>query len=367
MRLPLTEVERQAKRLLSSEWFSVLLEEVPSILLILNEHRQIVFVNKDLRTELRMLPEEEVIGLRPGETFGCIRAAHGEDGCGSTRFCSVCGLADAVMKSEGGDRVRSECHILVRSGESLNLEVITIPFDFEGARYIFCVIHDIGETKTKKILERIFLHDMQNTIGTLYSIRDLVDELSHEELKEIVLEEAEVLMDELQSYRLMIHAESRELFVKPELMEIRGLIDGIVESLKRMQDFTDQPVEIRISDGLSLTTDRILLERILKNLIKNGFEAEAGRGTVLVGACEAAEGSLGEGIRFTVSNPTVMPEEVQLTIFQKSSGGRGGGHGWGTYSVRLLTEAYLRGRVGFRSTPEEGTVFELFVPEYRDQ
>ena len=331
--------------------------------MILNSNRQIIYVNKDLRREFRMLSEEDFLGLRPGERFGCIRADHGDDGCGSTKFCSVCGLANAVAQSENGERAENECHLLVRDGAALNLGVRTTPFELEGERYIFCVIHDIGETKTKKVLERIFLHDMQNTVGTLYSIRDLIDELSHDELKEIVLEEAEVLMDELQSYRLMIHAESRDLVVKPEPVELRGLVHGIVGSLKRMQDFLDQPVELDISDGLSLKTDRVLLERVLKNLIKNGFEAEAGRGTVRVAVCET-NGSCcpGGGILCTVSNPAVMPEEVQRGIFGKSPGNKGGGRGWGTYSVRLLTEAYLRGRVDFRSSEGEGTVFEVRVP-----
>ncbi|MFW5768454.1 MAG: sensor histidine kinase [Spirochaetota bacterium] len=364
-RLPLPEVDRQAKRLLSSDWFSALLAEVPSIILILNSNRQIIFVNKDLPSELRMLPEEEVIGLRPGESFGCIRAVHGEHGCGSTKFCSVCRLADAIARSENGERVESECHLLVRNGESLNLGVKATPFELDGDRYVFCVIHDIGETKTKKVLERIFLHDMQNTVGTLYSIRDLIDELSHEELKEIVVEEAEVLMEELQSYRLMIHAESRELVVKPEPVEIGGLLRGIVESLKRMQDFKDQPVEVDVPEGLSLNTDRILLERILKNLIKNGFEAEKGRGKVRVKVYETDGAHFpGGGLRCTVSNPTVMPEADQINIFRKIPGNKGGGRGWGTYSVRLLTEAYLRGRVDFCSSEGEGTIFEVTVPSF---
>jgi len=362
-RLPLAEVDRQSKQLLRSDWFSALLTEVPSIIMILNSNRQIIFVNKDLRSELRMLPEEEVIGLRPGESFGCIRAVHGEDGCGSTKFCSVCSLANAVAQSERGERAESECYLLVRNGEALNLGVKTTPFELDGERYIFCVIHDIGETKTKKVLERIFLHDMQNTIGTLYSIRDLIDELSHDELKEIVVEEAEVLMEELQSYRLMIHAESRELVVKPEPVKLRSLIHGIGGSLKRMQDFLDQPLEVDVPEGLTLNTDRILLERVLKNLIKNGFEAEKGRGKVRVTACETDGADFpGGGIQCTISNPTVMPEADQINIFRKIPGKKGGGRGWGTYSVRLLTEAYLRGRVSFRSSPDEGTVFEVTVP-----
>lgn len=34
----------------------------------------------------------------------------------------------------------------------------------------------------------------------------------------------------------------------------------------------------------------------------------------------------------------------------------------GLYSVRLLTENYLRGKVAFHSSPEEGTVSHICLP-----
>ena len=40
----------------------------------------------------------------------------------------------------------------------------------------------------------------------------------------------------------------------------------------------------------------------------------------------------------------------------------GAGRGIGTYSIRLLGERYLGGRVSFDSTPEAGTTFRIHLP-----
>jgi hypothetical protein len=56
-----------------------------------------------------------------------------------------------------------------------------------------------------------------------------------------------------------------------------------------------------------------------------------------------------------------MAEDVKRQLFQRSfSTKQGNGRGIGTYSVKLLTERYLRGTVDFVSpAPEGGTVFSV--------
>ena len=66
---------------------------------------------------------------------------------------------------------------------------------------------------------------------------------------------------------------------------------------------------------------------------------------------------------FSVHNPGVMPDEVQLQIFQRSFSTKAAtGRGIGTHSMRLLGERYLGGEVTFVSQEPEGTVFRLSLP-----
>jgi sensor histidine kinase regulating citrate/malate metabolism len=61
-----------------------------------------------------------------------------------------------------------------------------------------------------------------------------------------------------------------------------------------------------------------------------------------------------------------MPREVQLQLFKRSFTTKGAGRGVGAYSMKLLTEQYLRGTVTFRSSPEEGTTFVAGYPPSLD-
>lgn len=59
-------------------------------------------------------------------------------------------------------------------------------------------------------------------------------------------------------------------------------------------------------------------------------------------------------------------EEVQLQLFQRSFSTKGqSGRGIGTYSMKLLSERYLGGKVEFTSREPEGTVFTLTIPKSR--
>lgn len=58
----------------------------------------------------------------------------------------------------------------------------------------------------------------------------------------------------------------------------------------------------------------------------------------------------------------VMPSTVQNQVFQRSFSTKGAGRGLGTFSIRLLTENYLGGEVGFTSTAGSGTVFRAAYP-----
>jgi signal transduction histidine kinase len=106
----------------------------------------------------------------------------------------------------------------------------------------------------------------------------------------------------------------------------------------------------------------ILIKRVIGNLVKNAVEAvEAGQ-TVTLG-CLEEEGRL----CFSVHNQGEIPRDVQLQIFNRSFSTKGAGRGLGTYSVKLLVERYLQGRVEFTSSPAAGTEFRVILPALLDE
>ena len=74
--------------------------------------------------------------------------------------------------------------------------------------------------------------------------------------------------------------------------------------------------------------------------------------------------SRGDEVLFSVHNEQVMPEDVQIQIFQRSFTTKGQpGRGVGTYSMKLFGERYLGGRVSFVSRTPDGTTFTLVLPK----
>ena len=109
--------------------------------------------------------------------------------------------------------------------------------------------------------------------------------------------------------------------------------------------------------AVNLFSDPVLLERVLGNMIKNALEATPSNGTVTVG-CGPIQG----GVQFWVHNPTDMPRDVQLQVFQRAFSTKGKGRGFGTYGIKLLAERYLQGGIGFESVEAEGTTFWISLP-----
>jgi sensor histidine kinase regulating citrate/malate metabolism len=106
-----------------------------------------------------------------------------------------------------------------------------------------------------------------------------------------------------------------------------------------------------------------LLRRVLSNMLKNGLEATAPGQTVTLNCSER-----GQSVAFTVHNREVMSAHVQLQIFQRSFSTKAQtGRGIGTYSIKLLGEQYLGGKVEFTSREPDGTSFVLTIPKIKDE
>ena len=111
------------------------------------------------------------------------------------------------------------------------------------------------------------------------------------------------------------------------------------------------------SEEITFLSDVKLMGRVLCNMIKNALEASEKGGEVKIG-CRV----IADKIRFFVHNSKAIDPDVQLSIFQRSFSTRGAGRGWGTYSMKLLTEKILGGNVSFVSDPANGTTFYADYP-----
>lgn len=63
-----------------------------------------------------------------------------------------------------------------------------------------------------------------------------------------------------------------------------------------------------------------------------------------------------ETIKFWVKNNLVLPAKIKEKIFNRSFSTKGAEKGISTYSVKLFTEKYLKGKANFTSDKENGTI-----------
>jgi signal transduction histidine kinase len=166
------------------------------------------------------------------------------------------------------------------------------------------------------------------------------------------------LLDEIASQRQLLAAEHNDLALDITTMAARQVLEEVAACYASTPSLADKRVVIDPGcPDLAFESDFTLVRRVLGNMLKNGLEAStAGQAVTL--SCSAAPG---EAV-FQVHNHAVMPPEVQLQVFQRSFSTKGNGRGLGTYSIKLLSERYLGGRVSFTSAEGQGTTFTLQLP-----
>jgi len=360
-RLSSQEIQTQSASFSSLPYLRELADALPTIFVVLNSYRQIVFANQALADFAGKNRPEELYGLRPGEAFHCIHSNETEGGCGTTEFCRTCGAAHAILAAIGGKRDVQECRISTRDGQSLDLKALACPLRNQGG-FVSFALEDISHEKRRRVLERIFFHDVLNTAGGVQGLVELLKEENDpkeaEELIDMIWSGAHMLIDEINAQKQLSAAENGDLTVEAEtartddfLKEVLGLYENQpVARDRRLQLHPD-------SESVEFTTDPTLVRRVLANMTKNALEASCAGETVTLGARR-----MEDRVELWVHNRGVMPRDSQLQIFQRSFSTKGRGRGLGTYSIKLLTERYLKGHASFTSTEAEGTTFYISLP-----
>lgn len=344
------------------------LEALPSLNLIIDKNRQIIFANSSSKS---LVPDngvdKPIDGARLGELLQCVQVHDGKAQCGTTEACRTCGAFAAMLESiEDAAPAAEECRIRrLRDGqeEALDYHVSVAPLSGVANEDFYLVsLRDISAEKRRDIFERSFLHDIINTTGGIRGFLEILQENGEEEEQEALLGDVlgatDFLIDELESYQALVRAESNQISLELELIESVS----VLQAVKRRLEVIDRAAGKTLilsgkAERVKLFSDRVLLGRILTNMVKNAIEATAS-GAVITLSSEARD----SGALFSVNNPGVMPVEVQQQVFQRSYSTKGSGRGLGTYSMKLFGERYLKGKVSFKSDSEKGTTFSLWLP-----
>jgi len=350
---------RLAHEIVSSPYFSELLVNVPLMLIILNQDREVIYANKLLEEHMMQGQKADMLeNKKPGDCLGCLHALTSMSGCGTTKFCEFCGLADAIRKTETEKLATGECRIEMHDGNALVFKVHGYGFRHENQPFLLIALENISDQKARRLLENIFLHDLNNSLSILLNLPEIIDDIDTEVSKKILTEISLRINDEIKSYQIISAAENQQLMIRPEEINLSKLMSQLIDSFKISQKFSKKSAELNLMHN-TITTDKTILRQVLYNMVKNAMEAGSQEETIKI---YSRWNDTRNCVIISVQNSQVMPYASQMQVFKKSFSTKDVNRGWGTYSIKLLTEKYLKGKASFRSNETEGTIFSVELP-----
>jgi hypothetical protein len=357
------ELNRQIQTITHNPLIDEVMHLIGGLIAVLNRNRQIVALNHSLLDLLGIEDPQEVLGLRPGEALGCVHAYELEAGCGTSSYCLTCGAAIAIVSSqESREPVERDCALVAECGghrKDLFFHVIASPVEIQKEQFIFIFLHDNTHQQYQASLERTFFHDIKNTISGLLNAGELlamtISKDNHEMAKHII-SLTERLSREVELQRYLSKAGPNGVGVQQELLSIDHIIDETYKTVVHHPSNRDR--QIRILNRASkarVRTDLSLMIRALSNMLINACEAsDAGCDVIF----EAKR--MDNEVVFSVWNNKSIPKPIRNRIFQRNFSTKDGfGRGLGTFSMKLIAERLLGGRVYFQSSSGEGTRFYL--------
>lgn len=358
------EIEQSKRQVINQPLLSQMLEGFPNLAVVLDANRQIIAYNKKAESILNPDKSGSIYGQRIGEAIQCIHAFDMPAGCGTSTFCSECGAGKCSKFTEDTlQNCTEECRITVSLNDvesSLDLKVFTSVINIDNKNYVLFSIEDIQDEKRRKILEKIFFHDVLNTASAIYGMSEIIKETDKvediNEFKHLLFNSSGQLIKEIEMQRDLINAERGTLNVNIQSISVNEILSkayelykshDLIQGINYTCEFLNSDVDIK--------TDEALLIRSLGNLIKNALEAVNKKGNVKIYTLQN-----NGHISFNIKNDFIIPKNIKLQIFQRSFSTKAKtGRGIGTYSVKLLVEQYLGGSVSFISNKVDGTIFSV--------
>jgi len=361
VRKTIDEIKYQSEIFTRNKVLIDLVESLSQILVVLNYERQIIYANKFYYDFCNIPESESILGKRPGEAINCVHAFLTTGGCGTTNFCKTCGAANAILESHKGIKSIKECMILTQTLESKDILVTSTPYEINGENFTIFALTDISDKKRRETMERVFFHDILNSAGGISGLSSILIEIKDPkeitEFAAIISRAADNLVEEIQAQRQLSEAERGELHPELKAVNSTSVLKDLKDLFSSQVLAADKTIMIdNSSESFRIQTDPVLLRRVLANMIKNAIEVYNPKGIITL-RCQTNH----QSVLFSVHNDIPIEKDVQLQLFKRSFSTKGVGRGLGTYSMKLLGEKYLKGKVGFESSEQNGTTFFIEI------
>jgi signal transduction histidine kinase len=339
-----------------------LLEAQRAAVVIVNPQRQIVASNVRFLALAGVRDAAALLGLRFGQSFDCVAAEDGPDGCGTSGRCAGCGAALATLAGLRDRGAERECSLQVdRAGrtEDLSLRVVSVPFRVEGELHTALLVTDLTQERRRAAVTSAPVADAARAADAL---RDACEAFRRSG-EPSDLARIEALADDVRG-ELVVHAllAGEEVppgrLPPPRRLDVRDVLRRLSAALRAHPAAGGRVVEIDPPPpGAAVLAEPGALQHVLLALAVNAVEATRGGGTVRVATAETAHETT-----LRVWNAGAVPAVVAPRLFERFFSTKGPGRGYGLWSTKLLADRVLEARVEFTTSQAEGTWFSLVLP-----
>ena len=264
--------------------------------------------------------------------------------------------------------------------QPLQLAMRAVEFKLKDTSYKLIALHNIqNELEEQELISwqkliRILTHEIMNSVAPIVSLSSTVKGMLHNEQDKQAYLEAEE--DSLQIQRAMdvIQKRGENLLnftenyrsltrVPPpqfEELDAKEMLEQIITLLRPEIEKAGITLALEIPPmNIQLLADRMLMEQVMINLIKNAKEALIGKegGKIIV---KLIKNGLGKVSIYVIDNGPGISEELQEQIFIPFYSTKEEGSGIGLSLSRQIMRLH-NGRIDVLSEEEKGTSFVLTI------
>jgi len=343
--------------------FCQFLYHLPYYALLLDNNLKIVESNARYLNDAESINTTELLGKGQGDVLQCENA--GGVGCGNSLTCRYCDINNTISECKrNNSSVSKVCKLISNKDNFIKAHEFIArcsPILIADTRFFLLTLVDITAESRKQSLEKIFFHDVLNMInglsGLLQCMNEDISKSEWKEYYEMLTNITSRLSETIVTQRDLVYAENKELRVNMKWISAREIIDSVMaNSLFKSNNEAQVILNVENYDFF-IYTDPVLLMRVLVNMLKNALEAKNKNPVITLGCSNTQNHAT-----FFVHNHAYISHSHAKNVFQPMRSTKDHNRGLGTYSIRLIGEYYLKGKVFFESYPDKGTTFSIELP-----
>jgi len=277
----------------------------------------------------------------------------------------IAGKLSLLIHGQNGTDHSIETICERKNGGRFDALVIGGMVPYDGETVCILAIRDITEQKRiqrlREDVERIVRHDLKNPLNGIIGFSGMI--LTNRDLPETIKESVIFIQKSAYNLLRMIN-HSLDIFkmeegtytLKQESVNILPVLEEVEKELSHIASTKKISIQKSIQNDFLIKGDRLHIESLISNLLKNALEASPENKPVTV---SIFTDSLN---RISIHNDGAIHESIRPHFFERyATFGKVGGTGLGTYSAKLIAVAH-GGDISFQTSQSAGTTITVSLP-----